>query len=150
MLSLRRAAKEDSMLLFEWINDSDVRKNSFNPNYISIEEHLKWFESKLHDVNCEIYIILYNYKNIGMLRLEKEGSYYKISYLIDKKYRGKGIGTKLLSYIKKIFFNRILVGYVKYDNTASIKAFEKSKYIKINKENYIKFISKYESNIKYE
>ena len=85
-----------------------------------------------------------------MLRLEKEGSYYKISYLIDKKYRGKGIGTKLLSYIKKIFFNRILVGYVKYDNIASIKAFEKSRYIKINKENYIKFISKYESNIKYE
>ena len=150
MLSLRRVTKEDSMLLFEWINDSDVRKNSFNPNYISIEEHLKWFESKLHDVNYEIYIISYNYENIGMLRLEKEGYYYKISYLIDKKYRGKGIGTKLLSYIKKIFFNRILVGYVKYDNTASIKAFEKSKYIKINKENYIKFISKYESNIKYE
>lgn len=150
MLSLRRATKEDSMLLFEWINDPDVRKNSFNHNYIAIEDHLKWFESKLYDVNCDIYIITYNNKNIGILRLEKEGSYHKVSYLIDKNYRGKGIGTELLNYIKKKFFNRILIGYVKYDNVASIKAFEKSNYIKINKKNYIKFMSKYESDIKYE
>lgn len=45
---LRKVTKDDIMLLYNWANDNEVRKNAFNSNYIDINVHKKWFEDKLN------------------------------------------------------------------------------------------------------
>jgi hypothetical protein len=48
-LIFRRAKKEDCELIYKWANDPEVRKNSFSGAAITVENHQKWFESKLAD-----------------------------------------------------------------------------------------------------
>jgi len=50
-LSLRKVIDTDESILFNWANDPDVRKWSFNQNFITSNEHRTWFKQKLNDIN---------------------------------------------------------------------------------------------------
>ena len=56
-LSLRKVNKKDESLLFNWANDSDVRKWSFNKKTITLDKHKIWFEGKLSNKNVLIWIL---------------------------------------------------------------------------------------------
>ena len=60
-LQIRTATKNDQELLFEWINDSEVRKWSFNKKLISYEHHKDWFNRILNDNN--ILFLIFEQKN---------------------------------------------------------------------------------------
>lgn len=147
MLKLRNAIFDDYRILFEWVNDKDVRKSSFNTQKISMKEHITWLKKKLNDNRCSIFII-YNECNIpiGQIRIDFEESIGEIDYSIDYKFRGNGFGYKILELIKKRFENIDLIGRVKLDNISSIKSFEKAGYIKILKSNYVEFHSIFNLN----
>ena len=70
-LSLRKVIKTDEILLFDWTNDPDVRKWSFNKNSITLDVHKIWFKQKFDDVNVLMWIFEVNSKPAGMVRLEK-------------------------------------------------------------------------------
>ena len=53
---LRVADKNDLIILYEWTNDPEVRKNSFSDKKITLEEHNKWFYNKLKSKKTDIYI----------------------------------------------------------------------------------------------
>ena len=55
---LRKATIEDMDLLFQWANDSVVRKNSFSTAEISYEEHMKWYHNLLKREDCMQYIYM--------------------------------------------------------------------------------------------
>lgn len=141
MVKLRVANKNDCELLFKWANDRTVRQNSFNTQDISFDTHIKWFNSKIDDQNTIIFIITIEDKDVGQIRIDIQDNIGTINYSIDNKYRGRGIGTKALVIIKEIMKDIKIVGYVKKDNIASIKAFEKAGYEKKEYEEYIEFIS---------
>ena len=102
MIYLRKATYKDCETLFKWVNDYDVRKNSFNTESISIDNHIKWFKKKLLDKNCTIFIVHDNKGNyIGQVRIDKEVDRGLIDYSIDSIYRGQGLGKEILSLIKK-------------------------------------------------
>ncbi|QIH31565.1 GNAT family N-acetyltransferase [Sphingobacterium sp. DR205] len=146
-LSLRLANREDVEISFTWASDPSIRKYSFNKNLITKQEHTKWFLNKLKDQNC-IYLILEDAINnkLGSIRIDRDNDSWIISYLIDRKYHGRGLGTQILrlleDYIIVNQLNRILlVGYVLKENSASIRIFEKLDYKKIVEENEsVKFI----------
>nr|WP_294572348.1 GNAT family N-acetyltransferase [uncultured Romboutsia sp.] len=142
MIKLRKATYDDCNILFEWANDPSVRANSFNTKAIEIDDHRTWLKKKLTDKNTDLFIVTYNNDNVGTIRLDKDADESIISYSIDKNYRGRGIGTKVLDVIKKEMQELTLVGFVKKENIPSIKAFEKAGYIRFDEENQIKFISK--------
>ena len=142
MIKLRKATYDDCNILFEWANDPSVRANSFNTKAIEIDDHRNWLKNKLIDKNTALFIVTYNNDNVGTIRLDKDGEELIISYSIDKNYRGRGLGTKVLDAIKKEMQELTLVGFVKKENIPSIKAFEKAGYIRFDEENQIKFISK--------
>ena len=80
---LRRATTQDIKLLFKWANDSETRKNSFNTNPISWEEHQAWFARKIADDKSEIYIFMDFFVPVGMVRLDFEDEHTAvISYSI--------------------------------------------------------------------
>ena len=90
-INLVKAKLSDVDFLFRIDNDLEYRKNSFNQNQITYEEHLKWFQEKLLSKDTVIYICMDNDIPIGMVRLDivsKEKCL--ISYVLDKSHRGQG------------------------------------------------------------
>lgn len=138
MIMLRRCTYSDMDIIYKWINDDEVRNNSFNSDYIEYETHVKWFNEKINSNNIYMYIILNNNKEIGTIRLEKHNSKAIISYLISNEYRGKGYGNKVIDLIKKeAIINNIdiLEAIVKKDNIASRRIFINNGFFEIEENN---------------
>jgi RimJ/RimL family protein N-acetyltransferase len=151
MLKFRQARESDVQIYFDWANDETVRQNSINPAKIGFDEHVKWFMVKLHDPQTIMLVFVSENQEIGQIRIEIDHVKCEaiINYSIDKRYRGKGFGTKILtesqSYYKGIQSKYPLVGFVKPGNVASVFAFRKAGFEEhdqlffINKEEYLKF-----------
>ena len=125
-LSLRKVNKKDESLLFNWANDYDVRKWSFNKKIITLDKHKIWFEGKLSNKNVLIWILEDENMPAGMVRLEKEGSSILLNYLIAPKYRGKKLASKMLDMAMKELNNHWknvkVWAYTLPENIASIKS----------------------------
>jgi RimJ/RimL family protein N-acetyltransferase len=126
-LKIKNTTDEDMELYWIWANDKQVRNNALNKEQIPWENHVKWFQSKLSDKNCSLYLIFIDKKPIGQVRFEKEGDYARIDYSIASQFRGKKLGKKILrlaihEYQKN---NTIkILGEVLPNNIASEKTFE--------------------------
>ncbi|MEO7264722.1 MAG: GNAT family N-acetyltransferase, partial [Ferruginibacter sp.] len=147
------ATEADMLLYFEWANDETVRENSINKSQIIFEDHVKWFTGRLKNSASILLVFENTGKAIGQLRIEidEKNRESVINYSIDKNYRGKGFGTVILSESHKYYTGLDipypLIGFVKLNNTASISAFNKAGFLKldgeflINNEAYLKFSS---------
>lgn len=128
-LSYSLATIKEAELLFEWVNDKEVRQNSFNSKDISWEEHKKWFKKKLDDKNCKIFIFYENDIPIGQMRLDKINTDWFIDYSISHEFRGKGYGAKMVNSVKDSIKESPLIAKVKSGNKASSKTFEKCGFV---------------------
>ncbi|MCM2284582.1 MAG: UDP-2,4-diacetamido-2,4,6-trideoxy-beta-L-altropyranose hydrolase [Desulfobacula sp.] len=136
-MMMRPAGFRDAELLFKWANDKEVRSFSFNADPISWEEHLEWFSHKLKDKNSWVFIAENNIgEPIGQIRFEGRDGCVKISYSLDKRFRGLGLGKNLLELglqtIRTKLQNPCLMqGFIKKDNIASKMSFEKAGFTSI-------------------
>jgi L-amino acid N-acyltransferase YncA len=122
----RKALLKDMKLYYSWANEVEARKNSLNTQKISWENHKKWFKKKIK--NKKSYLLVFEKKNfsIGQVRFDKAYNFVKVSFSISKKFRGLGIGKKMLNMaIKKYKTNKTisLIGEVKSKNLPSIRIF---------------------------
>lgn len=142
---LREVTTQDMTILFDWTNDPVTRKNSFQTEPVLWEEHIMWLNRKLNDENCFFYIMTDGDENYGTIRLDyhQEESSALISFSIDSKYRGHGLGNHLLALAEKKASEvstdniviKTLIGEVKKENVVSSKCFEKNGYILKSEEN---------------
>jgi hypothetical protein len=73
MLNIRQAQKEDLEKYLYWANDPLVREWSYNPNAIRLSDHTAWFERKLQDPDCHLYVFQKEQGEcIGQVRIEIE------------------------------------------------------------------------------
>ncbi|CCQ59836.1 UDP-2,4-diacetamido-2,4,6-trideoxy-beta-L-altropyranose hydrolase [Crocosphaera watsonii] len=140
-LHLRPTNSEDCQLLWQWVNDPVVRKWAFSSNPISWENHCQWFALKLQDNNCYIFIALDKQDEpIGQIRFDVDENNYQadIDVSIAPEKRGLGYGSLLIKTgVKKIFtFPSVssVHAYIKEDNKASIRAFEKAQFKLLGRE----------------
>jgi RimJ/RimL family protein N-acetyltransferase len=130
MLSVRKAEIQDIELYFDWANDTVVREQSYNSNKINLENHRKWFVSKLNDDNCNFFLFENDEKEaVGQVRIQKENlSEAIIGISIDQRYRGKGYSKKMLQMAIDLFCdinpNFLVNAYIKEGNLSSKYAFE--------------------------
>lgn len=130
-LILRKVKKSDLEITFSWANNPVIRAFSFNTSPIPIEEHSRWFFSKLDSAECEFYILEVNGVPAGSIRFDIEGDdKAKINYLIDPNFTGKGLGTAILEKgMEKLRSERpdlqLIYGLVLQENKASKRIFEK-------------------------
>jgi RimJ/RimL family protein N-acetyltransferase len=129
-IELRKAQISDAELLFFWANDTQVRANSIHTEVISWDNHIKWMNTKLCSNNCMIFIGLINGVPFGQIRFDKQENSYHIDYSVENTQRGKGLGSILIDTTIKLFAktNNItchFIAYVKPNNTASSRVFEK-------------------------
>lgn len=130
-LELREASEDDIMLLFKWANDPEVRKNSFNQNPITLENHKRWFYTVMEDEQTLLYIAEADGKPAAHIRFNINSEKAIISYLIDADYRGQGLGLHLLQKgVKALTSQRPDIqqveGLVQRENMASVRSFEKA------------------------
>ncbi|MCB2340760.1 GNAT family N-acetyltransferase [Clostridium estertheticum] len=141
---LKRVVDSDCKLLYEWANEKLVRANSFNSIKIDFEEHKIWFKNKLVSINSYMFIFYINKEPVGQVRLEKVGKIGIINYSLDKNHRGKGLSLDMIKLLNdEVNINHIkikaLVGYVKMENEASQKIFERLHYNKLIENNNFKY-----------
>jgi methionyl-tRNA formyltransferase len=140
-ISLRDVEAYDINDLFDWRNHSDVRKNSFNSDLISWDEHEKWFKAKIKDSHTSIYIACSGKDKVGSIRFEDKGDVIKGSIMLNPDFLGKGLGSEVIRlgterFIKEKNPEKPVYAEIKIDNIASIKAFQKAGY----KEQYLTFL----------
>ncbi len=140
-LRLRRASEGDCELLFAWANDRETRKNSFRTENIEFEEHAAWFERKMHEDSCQMFILLCAEKEAGQIRLDwQDGQDVAgISYVIAPEYRGMGLGSEILRLVEPFACGKVLQGRVRRENVASAKCFEKNGYLMAERERWLEF-----------
>ena len=143
-LYLQEAGERDCGMLFVWANDPVVRCNAFQTAHIPFETHQEWFRKVLEDNTIWQYILYHRQIPVGQIRLNIEKGVGKIDYSIAPDMRGRGFGSNGLELIKEKAENEItgvtkLMGQVKHQNTASIKAFERCGYTRTENEDYITF-----------
>jgi UDP-2,4-diacetamido-2,4,6-trideoxy-beta-L-altropyranose hydrolase len=130
-ISLRPAYKSDCELLWKWANEPEVRSVSFSPAHISWEHHVEWFNQKITDPGCTMYIAL-NERNrpVGQVRFEIEANEAVISVSLDRNFRGRGYGSALIGTACRELFTSSNINsinaYVKPGNELSIRAFRKA------------------------
>ncbi len=129
----RKATESDSSLLLLWRNDPVVRKNSFNSNPITSEEHSEWLKKCLASVDVEIYLYFIDEEPLGQVRLNYEKDVAIISYSIAEPYRGFGFGREIIRDVELLTQRnhpetKYFIGNVKIDNIASQKIFEDNQF----------------------
>jgi len=130
MYKLRNATIDDARLLYDWANDEDVRAMAIVKKTIVWDEHIRWLTNKLQSDQSHIFILTGDQnEHIGVVRFDKDGEEFVISYSIDRLHRNKGMGILILQLgIKKILETDSLCKFaasVQTDNIASNKIFEK-------------------------
>jgi RimJ/RimL family protein N-acetyltransferase len=120
----RQATLGDAKQLYQWANDADVRAQSLQSDAITWTSHIEWFHQKLQHPTSRLYIYYLKEQPLGNLRLDLFDGKYKISYLIDAEFRGKGFGRRIIEDSINIS-NKTLVADVKTNNNASNKVFER-------------------------
>lgn len=127
-LQLRRALESDCEVFWEWASDPEARAASFRNKTISWEQHSKWFRTKMEDPNA----ILYTATNAGGLpmgevRYQIEGNRAVLSISLGARFRGCGLGQKVLAVAIERFFQESEVefidAFVKLTNQPSLKLF---------------------------
>jgi hypothetical protein len=96
----------DANILFALRNDPLTRENSIDTREIAWETHLDWLQpivtgNKPHILLC---MVERNGVVIGTVRAKRMGDgYTEISYTVDQKLRGQGLGSKMVSQFVKEF-----------------------------------------------
>lgn len=134
-ISFRKAVEEDMALYFNWTNDPAVRSNSYNSDSISYENHINWFQSKVKDDNCLMLVFQnHDHQDIGQVRIQKSKENTAIiGVSTDENHRGKGYASKMIALATEYFLSKnpdiCISAYIKLENPASAKAFEKAGFV---------------------
>jgi UDP-2,4-diacetamido-2,4,6-trideoxy-beta-L-altropyranose hydrolase len=133
IIRLRPAREDDCNLIWKWANYPEVRDLSFSSVPIPLEDHIKWFNSKIKDPNCIIFIAT-DQKDLpmGVVRFDLEGKEAVISVTLDRNFRGMGYGKRIISIASHKLFEISSIekinAYVKLNNENSYHAFLKANF----------------------
>jgi len=129
--SLHKASVYALYDLFDLVNDSEVRRNSFSTDPISLEEHTRWLQKVLDDSSVQLYTVRSNtHELIAQVRFNKIDKKAIISLSISQDFRGKSLATKIIRKGCEIFLTShpkaLIEAQIKEENIASQKSFAKA------------------------
>jgi len=130
-LRVRRVEPSDLMLIFSWANDPLTRTMSFTQKPITLDTHKCWFKRVLSNRNIRLLVVeIYesaNWHPIGQFRVNE---HREVSMSLAAEYRGRHLATPLINigikYLEPKLHKDNLIAYIKKDNIASVKSFEKA------------------------
>jgi UDP-2,4-diacetamido-2,4,6-trideoxy-beta-L-altropyranose hydrolase len=142
VVHLRRAREDDSRLLFEWANDSEVRAAALSSNEILWAEHVLWFANKMKNPDCTILIAEDERGDaIGQFRIDwRSAQDGEIDVSVSRDWRERKYGGKVIRLgVEAAFAGKPALGarlhaFVKLQNQASRRAFESAGFRSLGEE----------------
>ena len=135
-LTYRTAQPADARLYFDWANDPDTRRQSFNQAPISLETHTGWFTRQLADPNTLMLVFEDETSQpVGQVRFERTPvadmpAEIIIGISIDAGQRGKSLAAQLIRQGCAVCRDRwgavAIHAYIKPGNEASARAFARA------------------------
>jgi len=130
-LRLRRAKQADCELIWRWANEPETRAASFSSAAIPWERHVEWFNSRINDPNCFLFIAQDSQDSfVGNVRFETNREEAVISVNITEKWRGQGYGIPLIvAAVEELFRISPITSvhaFIKMENDRSIRTFERA------------------------
>lgn len=124
---LRPAEENDCDLLFEWANETAVRKNSFHTEMIPYEEHVEWYRNQLQRKDRRQFIYMDKSEPVGQIRITECDGEVELSYSIASEKRGRGYGKRMIKQMCEQVGDyfpeaKIVKARVKPENISSQKA----------------------------
>lgn len=130
-ISIRKAQDSDVYMTHEWANDEMTRINSFSSEPIPLEDHKAWWLGKMNSANADYYICEVEEEPAGIVRFDKDGKneHFVTGITIAPIFRGKNLSDRFLRLACSEFFkthSNTIDAYIKKENVASVKAFNKA------------------------
>ena len=114
-----------SYLVYKMRNSKIMRNNSINKRKIKFNTHKKWFYQFI--LQNKIYLVKYNSKYVGYLRLEfLKFNKINISIFIKKNFQNKNIASKILKFALIKFKKYKFIAKVLKSNQISQSFFKKN------------------------
>jgi UDP-2,4-diacetamido-2,4,6-trideoxy-beta-L-altropyranose hydrolase len=141
-LTVRKARITDLECCFNWVNDAEVRMQSYNQHPIAMETHGQWFRQKLEDPSSYYYLLEMDGNPVAQIRFQIQDNEAVLGYLVDSSIRSKGLGTTILGkgieqFVKDYQKPVHIVGYVKRTNIPSQRSFERLAFYKEDTDAYM-------------
>lgn len=136
-ISYRKVSANDMLLVYEWANDKLSRENSYFTEPIALETHKGWYERKIVDPSALIYIAEVNGIPAGMVRYEVAQDHAVVGVSVAESFRGKGLAPEFLRATATLYFeyrHLPVHAFIKKQNQASVRSFEKAGYKKLREE----------------
>ncbi len=127
-LSFRKAEMKDAAWLLSLRNDPETRKQSISPEEIAPDKHHQWLKNTLNNPSRLLLIASMANEDLASFRLDQrpDGS-IELSWTVAPKFRGKGIGSLLLTTVGAILPKQLeLCACVLQGNPASLKLAQKA------------------------
>ena len=144
-IKLKNASIKDGVLIYNWFNDKDnIRYKIKTKNKISLRDHLIWLKGFNKKKLGIIWIIIYENKKIGNIRLTQlKYKIYEVDIFLIKKYRGKSFATEsLLKVENKLDKGSVIYSHIKKNNFRSLNFFLKNRYNLYSSNKTIWFLKK--------
>ena len=136
--------------LFRLANDPVVRAVSINKNNIAWPDHVDWFQKKINDPNCILFIIeTPEGQFIGQIRFDISDEEAVVNISLMEYFRSRGVARPALIQAGWDLFAarpelNTITAYIRLDNKNSKNLFEKCGYtyigiVDITNDKYYKY-----------
>lgn len=126
----RPALSGDMDQFWFWANDPSVRSQCYSSEPIPIEAHQRWFCEKQATDNTLMLVLELCGQSAGQIRYDRHGNTAKISFSIDRRFRGLGLGMRIVEQTLGRAFAVLGVDSVRAEvfqsNLASLATFQKT------------------------
>jgi UDP-2,4-diacetamido-2,4,6-trideoxy-beta-L-altropyranose hydrolase len=140
-VSLRLAEPSDEDPLLSLQREADVRRYSRNPSAPTADDHARWMRRTLEDPEIILAIVERNGTHAGMARLDRLGTRnaamsYEVSIALLPHLHGRGIGTAVLSLLRRLRPTALLEAEILPENIASKALFNGAGFVHVNGDRY--------------
>lgn len=130
-LQLRPVRAEDAHLAWQWANEPEVRRVSFQTHFIPWHEHIAWFQRRLTKPASPYYVAIDGWgRPLGQIRFDREATEAIVSLQLAPHARAQGRSAKLIRLgCLRLFQDTDAAGVIaliKPENIRSQKAFERA------------------------
>ncbi len=107
MINFRDLSSNDFLKLYEWCKQEFIYE-WFEQRILSYDEIVNKYERKLKEGKQDLYIIVYDDKDIGLVQIYKynDNNYEYDLFIGEENYLDKGIGTKVVNKINNIIYTK--------------------------------------------
>ena len=106
MIEVRDLRAEDKEKIRNWRNSPDISKNMLTDQYISPEDHEKWFARIMADPTVRYWMIMFDGQDVGLCNLDQIDEQHRRCswgfYIADEA--GKGIGGIVENFVLRYVF----------------------------------------------